>query len=172
MSDDPLTDLLGDDEEPSGDAPDKPKHDSQLQTAQRKLQKAEKELEELRAYKAERDTADRHQGVSQAFTSLGLNPKHAKFFPKDTEVTEDAVRAWAVAEDFLVENPDQPTPEAPTPGFTPTVISEGQALGARFYTFEEYEEVRRQDPAKADQLRRAGRVQAVSKPWTEYAAGA
>ncbi len=165
MSDD-IFDLPQDDEETPEAQPER-RQDNQAAAAQRKLAKAEKELEELRAFKAEREKVDRQNVVKNTFSELGLQPEWAEFYA-DEEVTPESVKQWAVTKKLLQGGDEEPEPEAPAPsaGFTPTVIDGGNALGSKVYTFEEYEEVRRADPAKADQLRKAGRVQKEVPSWT------
>jgi hypothetical protein len=157
---DPLSDLLDGDEDTPEPAANKPKTDNQLQAAQRKLNKAEQELEELRAWRAEREGKDRTESIGTVFKELNLNPKHAKFYPPDAEVTEDAVRAWAVTEEFLnVEEGGEPASDRG--GFTPTVINESQALGSKQYSVQEWREIAMRNPAEGQQLLQRGRVLGV-----------
>src|SRR5262245_16768459 len=102
MSDD-IEDLLLGDEEPE---PEKPKSDNQLAAAQRRLNKAEKELEELRAFKAETEKQTRTAAVGQAFSTLGLNPKQASFYQGEDH-SVDAIKAWALEVELLQPQEDE-----------------------------------------------------------------
>ena len=160
-----MTDLdLDFDDEESEEQPDPPEKNPAQQRLDREKAKLKKENEELRAYKAEREKADHQATVQKTFAEVGLNPKWSEFYQGE-EATPEAVKAWALAKDFIQPSEDNnEEPAAPTTGFTPTVI-EGQPLGTKFYSFEEYEEIRKTDPMKADGLRRAGRVQKVEPQW-------
>ena len=126
----------------------------------REKQKLRKEVDELRAWKVEREQADRARSVEATFAELGLNPKHAKFYQAE-DASADAIKAWATAEDLLgiesEENPSPPPP-APTTGFTPTVIAGGTALGSKVYTMEEFSQLLETNPNQAMQIYNAGRV--------------
>lgn len=155
-------DLLDDDED---DKPEpKAKDNAAFAQMRKELKDLKKEADELRAFREEREKADRALAISEVFKEVGLNPKHAKFYQGD-EATPDAIKAWAVAEDFLQVNEDEaPAPAPEQRGFTPTVINEGQALGTKVYTFEEYEELRKSDPQRAQKAREANRVQRETAP--------
>jgi len=155
MGDNPFE--LEDDEEETEPQPD-PKQSNQLNAAQRKLAKAEKELEELRQFKADQEKATRTNSITETFKEIGLNPKWAKFYQGE-EVTPETIKAWAVAEDFITleATGSAETAEAPT-GYTPTVIPEGQTLGAKVFTPAEFKELARSDPGQAQKVFNEGRV--------------
>ena len=166
--------LLGDDDdEESG----KTKDDSAEQRASREFARMRKELktsgeelETLRAFKVEREKVDREASISGVFQEVGLNPQHAKLFAAvnpDGEATAESVAKFAT--DYgLVTTEGKPV-EAPKKGdrgFMPTVINEGQALGSKTYTHEEFMELLKTDPDKAIQLHQAGRVALNKSPQT------
>lgn len=127
-----------------------------LAAAQRKLSKAEKELEELRAYKAEQDSRNRSNSVEEALKGLGVPERRAKYYPADADVTADAVRAWAVEEEFISLGENEAAPAQS--GFTPTVVPEGQSLGGRVWSAAEWRDLARTNPAEAQRLHAEGRV--------------
>ena len=164
MSDEDIFDVPDDDEAPSENAPKQPSNSewARLRKELKEAKAAAKEAEELRAFKAEREKADREATVKTAFQELGLNPKHAKFYSGEGDVTPDAVRAWAVAEDFLqVEEGEAAEEPAPAAGFTPTVISEAKTVGSKVFSFDEFLELSKTDPGRANELWRAGRVEKI-----------
>ena len=132
---DRVDDLLDGDDSGDQDTPSQNRSAAETRIERDKA-KLQKEIEELRSWKAEREQADRTQSVAATFSELGLNPKHAQFY-QGQETTTEAVRAWAVEQEFLsVDNQGETAPAAPPEvGFTPTTFGEGQHLGARFYTF-------------------------------------
>jgi hypothetical protein len=156
MSED-IFDLPDDDEETPAQKP-RNNEAAALRKMEKDMKALSTELEELRTFKVEREKQDRGNAVTSAFQELGLNPKHAKFYSGEGDVTVDAIKAWAVAEDFLTVSEDEAAPEAPQPGFTPTVIEGSQAPGSKIYEFDEWMKLSQSDPTRAQQLWKAGRV--------------
>lgn len=156
MSDEDLDNPFDDEETPQ----EQPRNNEAA--ARRKLEKEMKalstELEDLRAFRAEREKQDRANSVSTAFQALGLNPLHAKFYTGEGDVTEDAVKAWAVENQFLRLEEGEAAPEPAPAGFTPTVIEGSQALGGKVYPFDEWMTLSQSDPDKANAIWKAGRV--------------
>lgn len=134
---------------------------AELRKAYGRLEKQNKaaasELEELRAFKVEREQQERHQAIAATFTEIGLNPKHAKFYQGE-DATPEAIKAWAVAEDFLPADGELPEPAAATSGYTPTVITDPKTLGSRNYSVSEWKELARTNPDLAQRLHAEGRV--------------
>lgn len=164
---DRFDDLLSDDESETPDTPaDKPKTDNQLQAAQRKLAKAERELEELRAFKAEREQADRNHQIEGVFTDLGLSPKHAKLFAAlnpEGEATTESVAGFASEYGLpTVEGGAVEAPAAVERGYTPTVIGEAAPPGAKTYSIEDWRNISMADPKQGQQLLQQGRVLGVT----------
>lgn len=147
--------LLGDDE----DETTEPKN-ADWARQRKELKAAQKELEELRAFKAQAEQDRRKDAVAEVFRSIGLKPKHAKFYPTEGDTTEEAIRIWAISEELLEDTGDEmPTPASGSPsGFTPTVLSEGTTPGVKRYTREEFEQIFRENPEKGRALLEAGRV--------------
>ena len=161
---DPLEDLLnsGDEETPNDKGQD---NESAAQARlDREKAKLKKQVEELTAWKAERETADRASAISNVFGEVGLNPKWSEFYQGE-DATPDAIKAWAVDKGFIQVDEDAPEPEVETRGFTPTVVAESQVLGTKSYSFEEWKKVAETDEAKAMQLWNSGRVQPEVAPW-------
>ena len=160
---DAYSDLLGDDEDDS-QSDDKPeaKPNNQLSAAQRKLAKAEKELEELRAFRAERVKSDRENSITKVFSEVGLDPRHARLFAAlnpEGEATAELVATFANEYGLVATTGEEvEAPAAPERGFTPTVIAEGQALGAKVYSVAEWRQLARDDPAQAEKVFDAKRV--------------
>lgn len=144
-------------------------------TMRRKLDKLEKEAQELRAYKVEVETKQRTASVADAFTALGLKPKHAEFYPADAPTEPDAIKAWAVDKELLaLEEGEEVTEVTTSPqstGFTPTAVGEGAPLGSKRYSFEEWEKLLASDPNRAMQVWNAGRVERESSPGGTMFAG-
>jgi hypothetical protein len=164
---DRLDDLLNEDEDDTPDTPaDKPKTDNQLQAAQRKLAKAEKELEELRAYKTERVQQERNHQIEGVFTELGLSPKHAKLYAAlnpEGDATTELVAGFATEYGLGVVGEGAAEAAAPVErGYTPTVIGEAAPLGAKAYSVEEWRNISMQDPKQGQQLLAQGRVLGVT----------
>lgn len=134
------------------------------QRLDREKAKLRKELDELKAWKAEREKADRGATVAGIAKELGLNPRHAQFYQGE-DASPEAIKAWAVENEFLANDADAEPAAAPTGAdYAPTDIG-GLPVGTKMYSFEEYEDIRKSNPFKADELRRAGRVQPVERPW-------
>lgn len=159
-----LDDLLQDDEEDTQPEP-RSKDNAAFAQMRKEKKQLEKEVEELRAFRVEAEKAQRGATLSEVATQIGLNPKHAKFYPTDAETTAEALKAWAVAEDFIqVEEGEQEAP-APREGFTPTVVSEGQPISSKTYSYEDWRKLLASDQDKAMQLWNSGRVQPEVAPW-------
>ena len=160
---DAYSDLLNDDEDEQPEPKRETGKDNAAFAQMRKdLKAAQKELEEARAYKVEREKADRETAITSVFSEIGLNPKHAKLFAianPEGEATPELVSQFAA--EYGLATTEGEAVEAPAPterGFTPTVINEGQALGAKTYSVEEWRQLARDDPAQAEKVFNANRV--------------
>ena len=160
---DALSDLLDDDEDEQPEPKRETGKDNAAFAQMRKdLKAAQKELEEARAFRVEREKADRETAITGVFSEVGLNPKHAKLFAianPEGEATPELVAQFA-AEYGLATNAGEAV-EAPAPterGFTPTVINEGQALGSKVYTHDEFAELMKTDQNRAFKAYQDGRV--------------
>lgn len=163
MSDDDI--FSGDDAEDEN-----PDQQSNAQQAQARLDrekaKLKKELEELRAFKAETEERGRQQSVAQTLKEIGLREEWAEFY-KGEESTPDAVRQWAVDKKFLQPSEDEPAePPAPAPtGYTPTVIAEASVPGSKTYSMDEFNKMMNEGQAeKAMKLWSQGRVAKHAAP--------
>ena len=164
--------LLGDEENPEPEP--EPKRDAAAFAQMRRELKAMKqEAEELRAFKAQAEQQARTATVADVFKEVGLKPKHAKFYPTEGDVSPDAIKAWAVEEAFLEveEGEEVPAPPKQETGFTPTVIGEGTPLGAKTYSFEEFEQLLQADPTKATRVWKTGLVAKQPAPGGSVFAG-
>jgi len=154
----PDIDELLDDDEDETEPEQKPRDNAAFAKMRKDLKAAEKRASEAEAKATELESRSRHQEVAGALAALGLKQKWAKFFPADTEVTPEAIRSWAVSEEFLAaEGNEEPAPEE-TKGFTPTVISDGITPAARQFTRQEFEAGMRENPVKWQALAETGRV--------------
>ena len=149
MSDEPFDD----DEEPEADQPAANREAAERRVARRDA-RIQKELEELRAYKAENEAANRKAQVKDVFQQAELNPRWADFYQGE-EATPEAVRAWAVQNELIQVEDEAP---APTTGYTPTVIESGHVPAGKTYTRKEMEEIARDNPARARALADSGKV--------------
>ena len=155
----PDLDLLDDDE----DQEDTQEQQSNASAAEKRLDrekaKLKKELEELRTWKQEREAADKARTVKEVFTEVGLNQKWADFY-RGEETSPEAVRAWALANDFLqIEEDAEPEAPAAAPtGYTPTVIQGGEPPAGKMYTRKEMEDIARVNPQRARALADSGKV--------------
>ena len=152
-------DLLDDDEEQE----DTQEQQSNASAAEKRLDrekaKLKKEIEELRTWKQEREAADKARTVKEVFTEVGLNQKWADFY-RGEETTPEAVKAWAVANDFLqIAEDAEPEPAAAPTGYTPTVIQGGEPPAGKMYTRAEMEEIARVNLPRARALADSGKVQ-------------
>lgn len=121
------------------------------------------EIDQLRAYKAEAEKADRIADVAAVFTDAGLSPAFAAIYTAlnpDEPTPQDAAR-FAAEYGLPVEQTQDEHPEPR--GFTPTVFASGTMASAKMYDLDEYVEVLDKNPAKAMQIRRAGRVRGLEK---------
>lgn len=170
---------MSDDDIFSGeDTEDETPEQSNVQQAQARLDrekaKLKKEIEELRAFKAETEQQNRQRTATEVFQQVGLRPEWAEFFTGD-EVTPDAVKAWAVEKRFVQPSEDEPaseiTPEAPT-GFTPTIITEASVPGSKVYSMDEFNKMMNEGQAeKAMKLWNSGKVAKLSAPGGSTFAG-
>ena len=167
MSDDDFE--LSDDDEV--DAPqDEARQKREAAAIRRQLKQAEaltKEVEELRAFKAEQEKVTRQSAVSTVFTEVGLNPKWAGFYNGD-DSSPEAIKQWAIEQEFLQPQEGEPAPAPVSTGFTPTVISESAPAGSKVYSQDEFMELLKVDPNKAMQVHSAGRVKLESSPNTHF----
>jgi hypothetical protein len=167
----PDEDIFTVDDEDNSNTDDDAKRNSEFARMRKELKDLKaiaKEAEELRTFKAEREQADKTTGVSTIVQELGLPPEWGKFYPGD-EVTPDAIKQWAIAEKFLQvdqESESAPPPPAPTTGFTPTVIEGTQPVGTKTYSVEEFMELQKVDPRKAEAVYKAGRLKKEEPEWS------
>ncbi len=171
MSDDMSDSFLDDNEDENTGTEDKSA--SAFAAMRKELKASKKELEELRTFRAEQATLQRATAIQTVAKELGINPKHAGFYPIEQEPTPEAIKAWAIETDLLqVEEGEasEPPPSTET-GFTPTVVSGGATPGAKVYTAEEFDQLMEVDPTKAMQVYKAGRVQKEQAPGGSVFAG-
>jgi len=164
MSDSDIDALLDDEEESDNEN----KRDNAAFAKMRKeLKEAQKRAEAAEASAAEFAAKERTTVLTETFGSMGLNPKHAKFYPTEAEPTADAVKQWAVTEGFIqVEEGEQvERPKQEEAGFTPTVIQDARMIGTKVYDVQEFEQLARMDPKRAAEVYKAGRVK-KEDPWT------
>lgn len=163
---DRIDDLLGDDEdEPQSDSkPAASKDNAAFAQMRKELRDLKKEADELRAFRVDREKADRETAISGVFTEVGLNPKHAKLFTAlnpEGDATPELVAKFAT-EYGLVTNEgegfEMPQPASEHRGFTPTVVEGGSTPAGKTYNREEFDQIMRENPVRGRQLAEAGKV--------------
>ena len=163
--------------DPDDESPDEQsesKANAAFAQQRKELAALKKEAEELRVFKAQREQLDREDTIGSVFTEVGLNPKHAKLYAAlnpEGEANAESVAQFA-AEYGLVTAEGEPVsaPAAPEPqkGFVPTAIPQGQSLGSKMYSHEEFMDLLQKDPDKAMQIHQAGRVELYRSPQTHF----
>ena len=122
------------------------------------------EVEELRAFRQEREKADRQNAVTSVFNEVGLNPKWAGFYNGD-DSSPEAIKAWAIEQEFIQPQEDDTPAPVQSTGFTPTVIPDSAPLGSKIYSGEEFELLLKHDPKKAEAVYKAGRYKKEEPDW-------
>jgi len=152
-------DLLDDDEEQE-DTQEQQSNASAAQTRiDREKAKLKKRAEEAEAKVAEFEAKEKARSVKEVFAEVGLNQKWSDFY-RGEETSPEAVRAWALANDFLqIEEDAEPEAPAAAPtGYTPTVIQGGEPPAGKMYTRKEMEDIARVNPQRARALADSGKV--------------
>lgn len=111
-----------------------------------------KELQELRDFKTQKEEAERALAISEVFKEVGVNPAAAKLWAtlNDGDATPESVRSFA----------DEYGLSAAKVGFTPTTFANTEAVPAKKkFSRDELAEIARQNPARAQQLAEAGKIQ-------------
>lgn len=135
---------------------------------ERQLKAVTPELEELRAYRAERVKAEREAIITTTFKEVGLDERHGKLFAAlnpDTEVNAEAVTKFA--SEYGLPTTQGEEVDAPSEGYSPPVVPSAIPGGLKKYTQAEVMALLRE--GKADEVSRAvkeGRVEKESAPWT------
>ncbi len=133
----------------------------QLRNHARDLEKArkasEKELEELRAFKADAEAKTRTAQVREIVASLGLPPKVGNLY--SGEPTPEGVADW-VKEYGDVFGVVATSEVEETGSFTPTATGAPPSLR---YTYKQYRELLNSDPEKAIAAVQDGRVEGMYK---------
>jgi len=158
-----IEDFLDDEDEPKTE-----KKDAAFAQMRKALKEAEKRAEEAEGKVQEFTQMQRAITIQETAQKLGINPKHAAFYPVDKEAEPEAIKSWAVEMELLKaaegeEVDDTPEPEA---GFTPTVIAEASMVGSKMYSVEEFEKLVKMDPRKAEAIYKAGRLEKPAQPWS------
>jgi hypothetical protein len=116
--------------------------------AEKQAKDAQKERDAMAAQLAEFQAKEKENQVGEVFTKVGLSPKHARLFLKDSpegETTEDSVRAWAEANDLAPKSSEDTSPAATyTPGPAGVAPQAGNKISE-----EELDKLMRTDPAAA-----------------------
>lgn len=128
--DDDETDATGGDTSPDS------KNFKEVRAALRRADKERKaaleELEALKKFKAEVDETARKATIESTFKSVGLSEKHATLYAKlnpDGDVTEDAVKAFAVEYELPTSAGEAVTPPVKDEGFKPVIPGSTPAVG-------------------------------------------
>lgn len=168
MPDEDIFDLSDDDEVPAPQAEAQRKREAaDIRKRLKAAEALEKEVEELRTFRQEREKVDRQNAVSTVFKDVGLNPKWVGFYNAE-DFSPEAVKQWAIEQEFLQPVEGEPAPEPAVAGFTPTVIAESASVGSKVYSQDEFMELLKTDPNKATQVHQAGRVKLESSPSTHF----
>lgn len=128
---------------------------------EKELKDRDKELDELREFKASQELRVKRELLRQSFSTVGLNEKHAELFEAarpDVEPTPEAVKAFAVEYGFLDAASDPAAEEDESEGsFGPTPPS-GVPASQRRFTNLEFEELYKSNPVEAIKAAEEGRV--------------
>lgn len=155
---DPLEDNEGEESRSRDSAPIKQLRDH-AKKLERELKTRDKEVEELRAFKADAERRAKQELLRQAISAVGLNEKHAELFTAarpDQEPTPEAVKAFAVEYGFIA-NPGSDDEGEESGSFGPTPPS-GVPAHKKRYTSEEFDELYKSNPVEAIQAAEEGRV--------------
>lgn len=126
---------------------------------EKNLRTQEKELEELRSFKAEAERRAKQELLRQAVSAVGLNEKHAELFSAarpDVEPTPEAVKAFAVEYGFIA-GPDRAEEDEREGSFQPTPPS-GVPAHKKRYTNVEWDDLYKSNPVEAIKAAEEGRV--------------
>jgi len=142
------------------------------QRQERAVKAAEKELSDLRTFKADVIAERRDAAITSAFTEVGLSPAHAKLYKAtNPEVEIEAVTAEAVAglanEYGLAVQATGQVPAAPEPaptGYHP--VTTGSAAPLAMLSQDEVDQLMRDgDFATVNKAYAEGRVKKEEVPW-------
>jgi len=144
------------------------------QRQEKAVKAADKELSELREFKAKVVAEQRETAITAAFTEVGLNPAHAKLYRAmnpDLEVesiTAESVAGFA-AEYSLPTETTGTVPDAPEPaksGYRP--VTTGSAAPLARLTQEDIDRLMREgDFETVNKAYAEGRVEKESVPWRQ-----
>jgi len=151
---DEFDDLLEDEDETPETKPDNAS--AAKARIDRQKAKLQKELDELKAWKVERERADRDQAVKAALEAVGVDMRSVNFYQELIAAEDPAAALPSLKQKYLGEE-EEATP-APQAGFTPTVFEEATPAAAKRLTRQEWEDVMRENPARATALAEAGKV--------------
>lgn len=115
------------DSDVDNDGGDKPNPVKDLRAKLKRLDKEHKaavaELEELRKFKTETETASQRATVAQQFSSLGLPDAYAELYPGDAEATPEAIKGFALKYGWIQPEAEESDAEDQTaPTFSPVQI--------------------------------------------------
>lgn len=134
----------------------------QLRDHAKKLEKEikdrDKELEDLRSFKADAERRAKQELLRQAISAVGLNEKHAELFSAarpDQEPTPEAVKAFAVEYGFISGPAADEDEESGSFGPTPP---SGVPAHKQRYTSEEFDQLYKTNPMEALRAAEEGRV--------------
>lgn len=117
----------------------------------------QKQAEELLKFREETERLTRTASVAEQFNKFGLNQKWAKFFPGDTEPTDEAIRTFATE----YELGEVSAPAAPeNKPFAP--VKPGGSPSAAMVTYEDYQKILKENPNEAFQMVADGRVEGLA----------
>jgi hypothetical protein len=145
------------------DTPETPQEDRKESNRsgylERQNKKLAKELESLRTFKDQYDQEQAERKTADVFTELNIDPKRASWFRADNpeaEVSKEMVAQWAIGAGFLAQ--DDVEPVTRSGGFTPTTTPESAVLGSKRFTRAEWLQLSVDDPAEAQKVFKAGKV--------------
>jgi len=142
------------------------------QRQERAVKAAEKELSDLRTFKADVISERRDSAINSAFTEVGLSPAHAKLYKamnpevEIEAITVDSITAFA-AEYSLPTQATGEVPAAPEPaptGYHP--VTTGSAAPLAMLSQDEVDQLMRDgDFAAVNKAYAEGRVKKEEVPW-------
>ena len=120
-----------------------------------------KELDELRAWKADREHADRSKSVTGVFSDLGLGEKQAELYmklnPEAESVEPGDARAFAEEYGWAVTSSDEESADT-SAGFSPSQASSGIPAKGQRLSSEDFWKLVKENQAEALKMARDGRV--------------
>ena len=161
---DALDDLLGENDSSDGDEGGNADNDKRVSDAlhrkEKEADKLRKQVESLTA-QVEKDAAERRSSsLVSAAKQLGIKDKHIGFYPSDASPEAEAVKQWAIDNEFIAPGSGEKTTEEKQEGFDSGGFGGNEDSGpAGVISSEEAFAIYQKDPQKALKLLKDGKVE-------------